>query len=717
MKVAIIYNKDLDGVINTFGMQNKEIYDPGTVQRVADALEKGGHNVSVIDGNMHLIDRLHAFMPKVMKGERMGMVFNMAYGIQGESRYTHIPSMLEMLGIPYVGSSPSGHALALDKVITKIIMQKHDIPTPDFWVFSSVLDDMSSVKFPVIVKPKMESVSFGLKVVYNTEDLREAVGFIINEFDQQALVEQFIRGREFAVGVLGNNPLEVFPVLEIDLENDPDAIQTSDDKKSKPRNKICPAQVSHELAKRMQDLSRQAFQALQLRDFARVDIRLDEENNIHLLEVNSMASLGRSGSYVKAASVMGYNFDQLVLKMLDVAAVRYFSDTFLPSETTAKKIPASGYPARIRGFLRSRREQNLHLLNQIVDINTHVRNVDGVNKVGMIMQKQLNNLGFTAEVISQVELGNSYFFRNTQEKELDLLLLGNIDNSIRSVNQEYFEIDDQKITGTAVWESKGGLIVMLQALQALRFLRQLRKKKIGILLISDNTIHNQMSRKKIREVSANAANVIGLHGGSLQGSLVTSRPGGAVYRCEMTMKKNLEAQYLSKSVTFFMKAITKLTELSNTTGGLLVIPSSLQIHTNINQVYAGATAKISLRYDEPGFISKFEKQMKSAFALKNRKYLSISFDGGGTRPPMQQNDYTDNFWKKIKQLADELDIRLTKEHRWSSGVTGLVDAGRPIIDGFGPVGTDEHGKSEYILSHSLQERAVLLAMTILKIES
>jgi D-alanine-D-alanine ligase len=351
-----------------------------------------------------------------------------------------------------------------------------------------------------------------------------------------------------------------------------------------------------------------------------------------------------------------------------------------------------------------------------VDINTHVRNVDGVNKVGMIMQKQLNNLGFTAEVISQVELGNSYFFKNTQEKELDVLLLGNIDNSIRSVNQEYFDMNDQKITGTAVWESKGGLIVMIQALQALRFLRQLRKRKIGILLISDNTIHNQMSRKKIREVSANASKVIGLHGGSLQGSLVSSRPGGAVYRCEMTMKKNLEAHYLSKSVTYFTKAITKLTELSNTSEGLLVIPSSLQMHTNINQMYSSATAKISLRYDDPGFISKFEKQMKSAFALKNRKYLSISFDGGGTRPPMQQNEYTDDFWKKIKQLADELDIRLTKEHRWSSGVTGLVEAGRPVIDGFGPIGTDEHGKSEYILSHSLQERAVLLAMTILKID-
>jgi len=118
MKVAIIYNKDLTGVINRFGMQNKEVYNPQTVKMVADALEKGGHNVRIAEGDMHVIERLKEFMPSVIEGERMGMVFNMAYGIQGESRYTHLPAMLEMLGIPYVGSGPEGHSLALDKVIT-----------------------------------------------------------------------------------------------------------------------------------------------------------------------------------------------------------------------------------------------------------------------------------------------------------------------------------------------------------------------------------------------------------------------------------------------------------------------------------------------------------------------------------------------------------------------------------------------------------------------
>ena len=307
MKVAIIYNQDLTRVINTFGIQNKELYNPKTVEAVRESLEKGGHNVEIIDGNMYVIESLQNFMPKVIEGERLGMVFNMAYGIQGESRYTHIPSMLEMLGIPYVGSTPAGHALALDKIITKILMQKHGLPTPEFWVFNTADEDMSDVHYPVIVKPKMEAVSFGLRVVQNLIDLKEAVAWMIQEFQQQALVEQFIRGREFAVGLIGNNPVETFPVLEIDLEGDADAIQTMDDKKKKPREKLCPADLPPDKAEEMRKLSIASFHALGLRDFARVDIRMDENGSVYLLEINSMASMGKTGSYFHAATKAGYD--------------------------------------------------------------------------------------------------------------------------------------------------------------------------------------------------------------------------------------------------------------------------------------------------------------------------------------------------------------------------------------------------------------------------
>ena len=403
MKIALIYNKDIHGVINTFGMQNKEFYNEQTVKKVANSLEKAGHNVAILDGNKQIIERLENFMPSVNEGEQMGMVFNMAYGIQGESRYTHIPSMLEMLGLPYVGSSPSGHALALDKILTKIIWKNNKLCTPDFWVFNSPEEDVSTVKYPVIVKPKMESVSFGLKVVYNDDDLREAIHFIVTEFSQQALVEQFIPGREFCVGILGNSPVETFPVLEIDLDGDPDAIQTVDDKKHKPRKKVCPANISPELAERMQKMSIDAFNALNLRDFARVDIRLDENDNIYLLEINSMASLGESGSYPTAARVAGYDFEALVNKMLDVASVRYFTNT-IPQPTGDNKKGKVSQSSRMRTYIKTRQQHTEKFLKTLVDTDTHVRNVEGVNYCSELISRELSHMGFTQEIYPQHHL-------------------------------------------------------------------------------------------------------------------------------------------------------------------------------------------------------------------------------------------------------------------------------------------------------------------------
>ena len=281
MRVAVIHNRDRAGVINVFGPQNRERYNPETVERVAASLEKGGHTVRIIDGNMHLIEQLRDFLPEVREGERPGMVFNMAYGIQGVSRYTHLPAILEMLGVHYVGSNPMAHGLALDKVIAKIVFQSSGLPTPGYWNFASADDRFEDLVFPVIVKPKMEAVSYGIRVVDNERDLRDAVKLIIDEFQQHVLVEQFIPGREFAVGLLGNGAPEVLPIVEIDLEGDPEAIQTADNKLTTPRSKICPAELADEKAGEMRELVQHAFRSLDLFDFARVDLRMDADGNLY----------------------------------------------------------------------------------------------------------------------------------------------------------------------------------------------------------------------------------------------------------------------------------------------------------------------------------------------------------------------------------------------------------------------------------------------------
>src|SRR5262249_14757095 len=148
-----------------------------------------------------------------------GMVFNMAYGIQGNGRYTHVPAMLEMAGVPYTGSSPLGHALSLDKVITKRLLLEAGIPTPNFRVMrSSPEDSTEGLRFPVVVKPRHESTSFGLQLIAEPSGVGAAVEAIVAKYRQEALVEEYVAGREVCVALLGNDyATEVFPLVEQDF--------------------------------------------------------------------------------------------------------------------------------------------------------------------------------------------------------------------------------------------------------------------------------------------------------------------------------------------------------------------------------------------------------------------------------------------------------------------------------------------------------------------
>jgi len=714
VKIALIYNKDIHGVINTFGMQNKEFYNEQTVKKVANSLEKAGHNVAILDGNKQIIERLENFMPSVNEGEQMGMVFNMAYGIQGESRYTHIPSMLEMLGLPYVGSSPSGHALALDKILTKIIWKNNNLSTPDFWVFNSPEEDVSTVKYPVIVKPKMESVSFGLKVVYNHDDLREAIHFIVTEFSQQALVEQFIPGREFCVGILGNSPVETFPVLEIDLDGDPDAIQTVDDKKHKPRKKVCPANLSPELAERMQKMSIDAFKALNLRDFARVDIRLDENDNIYLLEINSMASLGESGSYPTAARVAGYDFEALVNKMLDVASVRYFTNT-IPQPTGDTKKGKVSQASRMRTYIKTRQQHTEKFLKTLVDTDTHVRNVEGVNYCSELISRELSHLGFTQEIYPQLEVGNITYLTNSFNKKVDYLIIQPIDNRVKLAEHENYNEHEQYLEGTGVWENKGGIAILLSALQSLKFTRAIKKVNIGILLVTDSVIDGRYSKAIIQQKSDNASQVISLSGSSKTGGLIMSRSGSALYRFETKLLKKDNPEHVSSTAMQFNKTLAAISDISQGDSNNVIAPFDIQFKSNIFKMYAYGSAGISVRHNSADILETIEQKLNKIFTLQKRsKIYQVQMEGGLKRPALLETEKSKAFFESIQTIAKQIDVRISKEHRWSSADICHIQKDIAKIDGMGPIGEFLPSENERIIRHSLIERSLLLALVLVK---
>ncbi len=327
MKIALLYNLKKK-------VKNHEVHDRyaefdkiETINAIKTAIE------SRKNLHIHLIEADERAYFKIKK-LRPDFIFNIAEGLYGRSREAQMPLILEMNGIPYSGSGPLCLALCLDKVKTKEILMYHGIPTPKFQVFHDGKEKTDKrLKFPMICKLIHEGSSMGLSkdsIVKNKTELRRQIKCLLKKYKQDVLVEEFINGQEFTIGVIGNEKLEFFPILEIYLDKYPgkfDAltyeakgIEHDDIYSGLPRNMN--DKLRHEIYK----LAEKTFKATYCRDFARIDIRLDEKGKPHVLELNPLPGLSPSlenvSFFPKAARLGGIGYNKLVNKMLDVALKR-----------------------------------------------------------------------------------------------------------------------------------------------------------------------------------------------------------------------------------------------------------------------------------------------------------------------------------------------------------------------------------------------------------
>ena len=718
MKVAVIFNKveisDSD-VIYRFGMPTKERYKPRTIEMVASALERGGHNVRIIEGNKFVIEDLQNFMPRVVSGERLGMIFNMAYGIQGQSRYTHIPAMLEMLGLPYVGSAPAAHALALDKVLSKIVFTRYRLPTPVYWVFSNSDGDFSFVKYPAIVKPKMEAISFGIRIVNTEKELRHAIEFITSEFQQQALVEKFIPGREFAVALLGNGTtLETLPIVEIDLNQNPDAIQTLDDKMDRPRKKICPAPISDNIAKRLRQLARDAFNALGLCDFSRVDFRMDKDNNIYILEINSMASLNPTGSFVYAGKIAGMDFDELVNRMLDTAVLRYFGKSVLEKDKTIMQPEGKSEPfhIRVRAYLRGNLATIVDYIDQMVSINSYVHNIVGINTLGNWISDRFEQLRFERHVFSQTETGNTLYFTNHSQEGHDFLICSHLDTEYDYRSYMPFREDHGKLYGSGIARSKGGIAVILAALQALRFARVLKTVKCAVLLTTDYFLDSRYTKDISSEIMKKAKCVVGIRHSNIQGLLGTSCVGKQTYSIELSNMKNHRINHIGdvfSALTSEINALKKLTSKQ---------PEVTLIINEVNATQFKSTAPdyamilLTAYFNNKLQGDWVDKQINKIVNKDLKEGIDVRLQTLGKRSPVEKSPINQIFYDNVQKLAQQLEIQTQTGHFDTTSDISFAGDTIPAVEGFGPLGGNCGSPDEFVIRDSLIDRAALLALTL-----
>ncbi len=292
-----------------------------TVNAVREALSER-FDVVLVEANEEAFEKLRKIKPF--------FAFNIAEGLHGPSRESQIPAMLEMLRIPYLGSDPLTLGICLEKSRAKEVLAFHGIPTAPFRVIASMDDfDDLRVRFPSIVKPLHEGSSKGVYdscVVRTTDELEREVRTILTTYDEPALVEEFLPGREFTVAIMGNGDgARALPLVEIRFDALPpganpiysyEAKWLWDSVENPLEIYACPAPVDPPLQRAIETVALNAYRVLRCRDWSRIDVRLDAHGRPHVIEVNPLPGIlprpEDNSCFPKAARVAGMTYQQLI---------------------------------------------------------------------------------------------------------------------------------------------------------------------------------------------------------------------------------------------------------------------------------------------------------------------------------------------------------------------------------------------------------------------
>ena len=325
MKIAILHSPDA----------LEPPADP-VLEQVSEALRARGHEPRLVVAVPNV-----AGLVSDLSADRPELVFNLCESFAAKSALeSSVAGLLNLLDLRYTGSSPAGLITAGDKTLSKKVLSFHKIRTPEFaTVYRGAVDWAGDIDFPLIVKPPQEDASLGItqkSIVRDVKELLEKIAELQAEFQSPALVEQFIEGREFYVGVLGNANARALPVIELDFSKFPEGSPRIASWEAKwgeegegrgaefeGTESIFPEDVTDELRDRMHAVAVEAFHALRLRDYARIDLRVTESGDVYVIEVNPNCYLEAKSEFARAAEKDGLKYDALIAQIVELAQARY----------------------------------------------------------------------------------------------------------------------------------------------------------------------------------------------------------------------------------------------------------------------------------------------------------------------------------------------------------------------------------------------------------
>lgn len=324
MKIAFCFNiKKGKPSVDPEKQKDIEFDGPAVINGIKKTLSELGHEVTLIEADESAYLKL-----KKLKG-KIDLVFNIAEGLTGDARESQIPLFCEMLGIPYTHSSPTVHAIKLDKEFTEYLLQG-----------AGIVKVPGHSEFPLMVKPNKEGSSKGImdaNVVRNQKELDERIKVLSEKIGGEVLVEEYIDGREFTVSVLGNENPEVLPIVEQKFDFLPKGMNKiasyelkwffEDSLKNIEDAYDCPAKIDAKLEKRIKDTSIAIYKFLGVRDCARIDYRLNKKGVLYFLEINTLPGINPDPNIISyfplSARKAGMSFKDLIAKIISLASERY----------------------------------------------------------------------------------------------------------------------------------------------------------------------------------------------------------------------------------------------------------------------------------------------------------------------------------------------------------------------------------------------------------
>jgi D-alanine-D-alanine ligase len=328
LRVLLLTHQDLVPKTSTSGLSKEEIAAAKTEYDVLRGLRRLGHEVIPLG----LKDELHP-LRQALAEARPHIAFNLLEEFQGEAIFDHnVVSYLELMRTPYTGCNPRGLILARDKSLAKKILHYHRLRSPGFFVFpmGRKVKRPKALSFPLIVKSLVEEASLGISqasVVHNDEKLVERVQFIHQSLGTDAIVEEYVEGRELYASVLGNDRLAVLPIWELDISGLPDDAERIATRKVKwdsayqKRYSIelkRAEKLDSEVQRHIQRTSKRIYHVLGLSGYARIDFRLDKEGKLFFLEANPNPDINNEDEFASAAEAAGIEYDALLQRILNL---------------------------------------------------------------------------------------------------------------------------------------------------------------------------------------------------------------------------------------------------------------------------------------------------------------------------------------------------------------------------------------------------------------